>query len=324
MSILRNKIFIGVLCIVVGLAVGFVLLPKSQSADVQMTQIVRLKQDTAAGVQLTAEMLEEVAVPSADVPDGASSKSESFLSRYTSSQLYAGDILTSAKVRDTLADPVAAAAAKGKQLVSVSVPSLSSGVSGTLLPGDVVSIMVTRLVTVTENEFEESQWTGGLISSTSTRQEKQTYIPDELRYMEVCRVTSSDGTVAMVNDERDADEPNRLPVTITFYASEMQAIKLAEIEQEGKLHIVFVARGDAADDFIPRAERVLAEERAAESGNAPEQQGAEIPSQPVNSEVPADITVVIPDDVQAAQVPQPTQTDAAGSPIDYNNPEVGE
>ena len=317
MKILRNKFLIGILCIVIGVTVGFVLLPKSQDADINMTKVVRLTQDVAAGTKLEEKMLEIATIPAESVPDGASSTLESFLNRYASSQLYEGDILTSAKVRDTLVDPVAAAAAKGKQLVSVTVPSLSAGVSGTLRPGDVVSIMVTSkvtqfnqnlgLMTPVEDSEETSDWqTGGSLISSVTK-ESQTYIPEELRYLEVCKVSSSDGTDALVNGDKDKEEPNRLPVTITFYATEAQALKLAEVEQNGEIHVTFVARGDAADAYIPREERVLADIEVPEETAKPDTEiisNPDVSSQPVAS-------------------PEPTQT-PADQPIDFNDPEVGE
>lgn len=317
MKILRNKFLIGILCIVIGVTVGFVLLPKSQDADISMTQVVRLTQDVEAGTRLEETMLEIATIPAESVPDGASSALESFLNRYASSQLYEGDILTVAKVRDTLVDPVAAAAAKGKQLVSVTVPSLSAGVSGTLQPGDVVSIMVTSkvtqfnqnlgLMTPVEDSEETSDWQTGSSLISSVTKESQTYIPEELRYLEVCKVSSSDGTDALVNGDKDKEEPNRLPVTITFYATEAQALKLAEVEQNGEIHVTFVARGDAADAYIPRDERVLVDIEVPEETAKPDTEiipNPDVSSQPVAS-------------------PEPTQT-PADQPIDFNNPEVGE
>ena len=317
MKILRNKFLIGILCIVIGVTVGFVLLPKSQDADINMTKVVRLTQDVAAGTKLEEKMMEITTIPAESVPDGASSALESFLNRYASSQLYEGDILTSAKVRDTLVDPVAAAAAKGKQLVSVTVPSLSAGVSGTLQPGDVVSIMVTSkvtqfnqnlgLMTPVEDSEETSDWQTGSSLISSVTKESQTYIPEELRYLEVCKVSSSDGTDALVNGSKDKEEPNRLPVTITFYATEAQALKLAEVEQNGEIHVTFVARGDAADAYIPRDERVLVDIEVPEETAKPDAEiipNPDVSSQPVAS-------------------PEPTQT-PADQPIDFNDPEVGE
>lgn len=334
MKFIRNKIVIGLMCIAIGVAVGFVLLPKSQESETSMTKVVRLKQNVKAGTRLEAGMLETVTILAASVPSGAASTPESFLSRYAVTQLFAGDILTGAKVRDTLVDPVAAGAAKGKQLVSVTLPSLSAGVSGTLKPGDVVAVMVTYKETqinqqlgivpaqstdpVGEDAPDETTGVSQTLLS-GVQRETQTLIPEELRYLEVCKATASDGTDALVNVQKDPEQANRLPTTITFYATESQALKLAEIEQDGELHIAFLARGSDADVFIPRSERVLVEEDVPEVTAQPEITVQPEPVAPTAAEVPTSTGTPIQETASAEPTKQPEPT-----PIDLNNPEVGE
>lgn len=336
MKFIRNKIVIGALCIAIGIAVGFVLLPKSQESEIAMTRVVRLKQNVKAGTRLEAAMLETVNIPAASVPGGAASTPDSFLSRYAVTQLFAGDILTGTKVRDTLVDPVAAGAAKGKQLVSVTLPSLSAGVSGTLKPGDVVAVMVTRKATqinqqlgisptaeqpvAAEDDGAQDEPTGvsqPLLSSV--QRESETTIPEELRYLEVCKVTASDGTDALVNGLKDPEQANRLPTTITFYATEAQALKLAEVEQDGKLHSAFLARGNDADVFIPRNERVLVEEEMPEITIQPEVPVQTEPTAPTATDSLASTGVPTQEVGPSEPTIQPEST-----PIDLNNPEVGE
>lgn len=375
MKLIRNKFIIGILCIAIGVTAGFILLPRSQRSEISMTQVVRLTQNVKAGEQLTAENLETTTIPAANVPGGASSSVDTYRGKYAVTQLFAGDILTATKVRDTLVDPVAAGAAKGKQLVSLTVPTLTAGVSGTLLPGDVVAIMVTSKVTqfnqqlgllvateqstiatTPESEDGEGEDSDGDINSginqtliSSIQKESETYIPEELRYLEVCKVTSSDGTDALVNAAKDPDVPNRLPATITFYVTEEQALKLAEVEQNGDIHIAFLARGDAADVFIPREERVLVEEPIPEPTPTAEptaspaatsesvQEASEAPQETATSqttEAPAATTApeaaVEPVETGSAAVTaEPAATQEPSEPvdpseIDYNDPGVGE
>ena len=375
MKLIRNKFIIGILCIAIGVTASFILLPKSQRNEISMTQVVRLTQNVKAGEQLTTENLETTTIPAANVPSGASSSVDTYRGRYAVTQLFAGDILTATKVRDTLVDPVAAGAAKGKQLVSLTIPTLTAGVSGTLLPGDVVAVMVTSkitqfnqqlgllvateqstITTTPESEDGEGEDSDGDINSginqtliSSIQKESETYIPEELRYLEVCKVTSSDGTDALVNAAKDPDVPNRLPATITFYVTEEQALKLAEIEQNGDIHIAFLARGDAADVFIPREERVLVEEPIPEPTPTAEptaspaatsesaQPTPEVPQETTTSqatEAPAATTApeasVEPAETETVAVTaEPAATQEPSEPvdpseIDYNDPGVGE
>ena len=71
-----------------------------------------------------------------------------------------------------------------------------------------------------------------------------------LKYIEVCMVGASDGADASVEAQPDEDTKNTLPVTVSFYATEEQALKLAELEQSGTIHLAFVARGDTASQYI--------------------------------------------------------------------------
>ena len=375
MKLIRNKFIIGILCIAIGVTAGFILLPKSQRNEISMTQVVRLTQNVKAGEQLTAENLETTTIPAANVPSGASSSVDTYRGKYAVTQLFAGDILTATKVRDTLVDPVAAGAAKGKQLVSLTVPTLTAGVSGTLQPGDVVSVMVTSkitqfnqqlgllvateqstIATTPESEDGEGEDSDGDINSginqtliSSIQKESETYIPEELRYLEVCKVTSSDGTDALVNAAKDPDVPNRLPATITFYVTEEQALKLAEIEQNGDIHIAFLARGDAADVFIPREERVLVEEpipeptptaeptaspvttseSAQEASEAPQETATAQATEALAATTASEATVEPAETGSADVTEAPADTQKPVEPvdpaaIDYDDPGVGE
>jgi hypothetical protein len=79
----------------------------------------------------------------------------------------------------------------------------------------------------------------------------------ELRYIEVCMVTASDGADASVEANPGENEKNSLPVTVSFYATEQQALLLAELENQSIIHLAFVARGADVTKYVPDA--VLAE-----------------------------------------------------------------
>ena len=68
-------------------------------------------------------------------------------------------------------------------------------------------------------------------------------------------VTTGDGADASVEAQPNEDTGNTLPVTVSFYATEAQALKLAELEQAGTIHLAFVARGDAVAEYV--SDRVL-------------------------------------------------------------------
>ena len=156
-----------------------------------------------------------------------------------------GDYLTTPKLTDRLAEQslFSAGEAKRKMVVSVTLPSLASGVSGRLLPGDIVTVIAIPRGTV-------NQPLGVASDGTVETAVSGAYIDPVLEYIEVCMLTTNDGADANVEAQPDDDIQNTLPVTVSFYATREQALKLAELEQTGTIHLAFVARSEAVSQYV--------------------------------------------------------------------------
>lgn len=245
MKLLKNKFVIGILCIILALLFAFIALPAlTGSGEKETVSVLRLTQTVSAGTQITAKMVEAVSVSEDLVMDGIHDTA-SVVGQYAAADLYTGDYLTAQKLTTTLSEQsvFAAGEAKGKLVVSVTLPSLASGVSGRLLPGDIVTVIAIPQGTVNQTlgvdpESSEETTTSGA------------FIDPLLAYIEVCMVTTGDGADASVEAQPDEDNKNTLPVTVSFYATEQQALKLAELEQTGTIHLAFVARGDVASEYV--------------------------------------------------------------------------
>ena len=296
MQFFRNKIIIGVLCIVLGLVVGFVLIPGSRDAQNATIQVVRATQDIPQGSCIDETMIEAVTVLASQV-NLTESQVEDFIGSYAAAKIYTGDYLTAEKLNPTAVDPIATATEHGKMIVSVTVPSLAASASGIIQPGDVVMLMASGVdpedysESFTGTQIQNNIATGGntlhydnetnqfyyensssevLTQSTlfsSTEDLDEMVIIDKIKYLEVCSVSASDGTNSVVNPTIAEGESNSLPYTISFFCNEDQALILAQIEQEGEFHVAFVAHGEDANDYIPAAQRVLSGES---SGNVSE------------------------------------------------------
>jgi pilus assembly protein CpaB len=251
MKFLKNRFVIGALCIVAALLIAFFALPSLQNGSQgAYVSAVRMKQPIEAGTQLVADMLETVSIPETLV-EGSIKDISSAVGKYAVADLYTGDYLTVAKLSPTLVEQHSfpAGTALGKTIVSVTLPTLASGVSGHLLSGDVVTVIALPKGSVNQSlgvepETEEADLSGAVIYP-------------ELRYVEVCMVTASDGADASVETQPDEDTKNSLPVTVSFYATEQQALLLAELENQSIIHLTFVARGEDVTKYVPDA--VLAE-----------------------------------------------------------------
>ncbi len=247
MKFFKNRYVIGILCIIVAVLIVFFAVPALQNSNQgEYISAVRMKQSKEAGTQITAEMLETVKVPEKLI-DGSISDLSSVVGKYATVDLFAGDYLTTQKLSGSIENQSSfpAGTAKGKIVVSITLPTLASGVSGRLLPGDVVTIMALPKSSVTQSlgvepETGETDLSGAIIYP-------------ELQYIEVCMVTASDGSDASVEAQPAEDVKNNLPVTVSFYATQEQSLLLAELENECIIHLAFVARGQAVTQYIPNA-----------------------------------------------------------------------
>jgi len=287
MKFLRNKKLIGLLCIALALFIVFLVAPAAASEQTKTTEVCMANQNIEEGTMITKDMLKTVRMPASIAPIDARIQSAS-VGKYATGLIWAGDVMTASKLSDTNVqeDTYALATAKGKMVVSVTVKNLSVMAAARLQPGDVVTIMAlmdsinsdenanvdsTGIATTEETaEAEDAEPVDASTAETAepaatvqvidvTEIEPSVVMYPELKYMEIAAIVAKEGVNAKVNAELGEDEENDVPVTISFYATEEQAKRLAELEKNGTAYIAFVARSQEAFAFIPETEKVLLE-----------------------------------------------------------------
>lgn len=291
MKLLRNRKIIGLICIALSIAVVFLAAPAVASEQTKTTEVCTADQNIEPGTMITKDMLKTVRMPASIVPSDALIQTTS-VGKYASGIIWADDVITASKLTDTNVqkDTYALATAKGKMVVAVTVKNLSVMAAARLQQGDVVTVMAlmdsmssndasvdnTGITTTEETEPTESADAETSDASAESAEPTPTPIIDvteiepsvviypELKYMEIAAVVAKEGVNAKVNAELGEDEENEVPITISFYATEEQAKRLAELEKNGTAYIAFVARGEDTLTFIPEAEKVLLPDKETE------------------------------------------------------------
>lgn len=287
MKIFRNRIFIGLICIALALAIIFLAAPAVVNDQIKTTEVVTAASNIEAGTVISNEMLKTVRMPVSIVPSDAMNQAAS-IGKYTASTIWAGDIITAAKITatNTQEDTYSLATAKGKMVVSVTVKNLSVMAAARIKAGDIVTVMAlldgtygnnanavntgiatsaTTPVPSADDQTSETSDTSTdlapVLTTTPVKDvreiEPTVVIYPELKYIEIAAIVASEGENARVDMELNEDEKNAVPVTVSFYATEDQARRLAELEMNGTIYIAFVARDEEAFAFIPVAEKVL-------------------------------------------------------------------
>ena len=242
---MRNRTTLGILCIVASLILCFVVTPFINSGFSAKAKIVRMRSDAKAGEVIEGSMLEEVEVGKYNLPSDVITSKDNAVGKYLTADVLAGDYLLSGKVTDEpeRENEYLFELDGKKQAMSITIGSFAEGLSGKLKSGDVVSVIVP-----------DFQKTG------------KTIIPTELKYVEVIAATAKSGNdandeKAKVNSDDEDDGKRELPTTVTVLVTPLQSRILAMLEEDGKMHLSLVYRGDAANvkRFIDEQDRALAE-----------------------------------------------------------------
>jgi pilus assembly protein CpaB len=121
----------------------------------------------------------------------------------------------------------------GKQIVSVTIKDFANGISGKLMPGDIVMIL---------NNAEA-------VGNRST-------VYPELQYVKVLAVTTQTGVD--MGGEKLSDD-TELPATVTLLVNKAQAQLLTGLEKNGNIVFALMYRGDedTANQFLQKQEEVF-------------------------------------------------------------------
>ena len=234
---MKNRTIIGIICMVLAVVITFAAAPLVNRLTSDTTTVVRLKQEVGRGTKITEDQVETVKVKTDTMPQGVYVNTADVVGKYASSTLYAGDILTKAKLTKDAnsADDVFASLNGSKVAVSVTIDTFAAGLSGKLQNGDIISLIV-----VDKN------------SGTFT-------IPGELKYMKVITTTTAGG-IDQDSIVKNDDGSFEIPSTITVLCNTEQAKLLAKYETDTSLQAALVYRGDTdtANKFIQSQDEFFA------------------------------------------------------------------
>lgn len=232
---MKNRTAIGIVCIILAVAITFVVSPMVNKVSDKKTETVRFTTNVTHGTKIKETDVEVVKISNSALPDKVVKNKTAVVGKYATADLFKGDFATENKVTDNAntASDVMASLKGNKVAMSITINSFAGGLSGKLQNGDVVSICVTGK----DNKAE---------------------IPAELKYVKVITTTTSGGV-----DENDVVENEDgsfdLPTTITVLVSVEQARILANYEKNAAMHIVLVYRGDdaSAEKFLKAQDEYL-------------------------------------------------------------------
>lgn len=239
-KLMKNRIVIGLICIILSLVICFGLTPMFNNALKSKVSLVRVNAEIRKGDQITEKMLTTVEVGGYNLPGNVVYRMEDVVGRYANADLYRGDYILESKLSDSpMLKNAYLSGLNGENLaISVSIKSFAAGLSGKLEAGDIVTLF-----------------------ASDVGDKRETLMLPELKYVEIIAATASSGADSDVQADTEKGEEQELASTLTVLAAPEQARLLAELEQKGKIHAALVFRGDStqARMFLEEQRKVLEE-----------------------------------------------------------------
>ncbi len=231
MELIKNRIFLSVLCLVLAAGVSFLLLPRFYEDKGATVMVLRAAQDIPAGTELAEHHLASVEVGGYGLPEGVLNDKTQIVGKVARTAIAKGDYFFPQKLGSFLADELLDRLVKNnRRLVTVSVPSIAAGLSSHLKAGDVVTVAI----------FLEK-------ASDGRDTSPQVIIYPELKGLETYGVENArtQDTAEMREQQKSSQSANSDPVpkAVTLIVTEAQAEKLVQAEYTGKLHLIFEKRG---------------------------------------------------------------------------------
>lgn len=243
MNILKSKLLIAALCILISAVIVWQVSKYAESSK-DVTKIIKLTTQVEPNVEIKENMIREVEAGKFNLPNGLINDRKDIIGKYSAETIYPDDILFPVKFKDKadMPDQFLYELKPEQVAVSVSIKTLAAGMSGKLMPGDIVSVLVYK-----KGDYQE----GG------TPEGEVVEYPD-LKYVEIGAINNNKAqdlgveTKDVMKDESTTSMDTIIPATVTLLVNERQAKTLAMADNTGVIHIVFRGRGSAAADMLSK------------------------------------------------------------------------
>ena len=243
---MKNRTVIGIICMILAIATTFLVAPIVTRLSTDTVSVPRLSANVTRGAKITESCIEVVSVKKDTLPGGVITDAKNIVGLYASTNLFAGDYLSTAKLsfNSNTADDAFSSLNGNKFAMSFTIDSFAAGLSGKLQNGDIISLVVVD------------------------KNSGKSMMPGEFKYVKVITTTTGGGVDQdkIVTNEDGSYTP---PSTVTLLVNATQAKLLAEYE-ETTINCVLVYRGseENAQKFLDKQDEFFSKTTSQEETDA--------------------------------------------------------
>jgi len=144
MKLMKNKAFVGILCLALAAAISFLLIPRFYSQQRATVYVPKAAKEITAGTTITAALLRQAEIGSYGLSDSVLRDADSIVGMVAAETIHDGETfwetaLVSAEDYAVLKEEQSKGLSNGLCLVTIKFPSASAGVAGVLRSGSRVN-----------------------------------------------------------------------------------------------------------------------------------------------------------------------------------------
>ena len=224
-NILKNKIFIGTLCLLMAGVLSFILLPRLYADKNTVTSVVVLNQTIEEGTAITEEMLKTIEVGALGLPTDVAKSSEQLIGKVATATIYKDEYLAENRLisfEDYKKE--IAITEEGTVLLTLKLPSTSSGVAGVLQNGALVDVYTT--------------------DETDTGELETQKVFSEILVKQVLNAKLESMDTLKNQENIDGVSDDLIPYYIVVQVEEVQAKTLITLEKKESFHLTLAKAGE--------------------------------------------------------------------------------
>lgn len=224
MKIFKNRLLLALFCIIISGTLIYTFTEESTSEEI--TAFI-MTTSAEKGTKITDNMISSVTINSQNMDNVITDKT-AIVGSFTATDLIADQLIIDSVITDNQEEIIEGLDRVDGDYVAISISagSVASTVADKLLSGDIVTVHVIE--------------------------DGKSYIPEELTYLEILSVTTTDGT------EKTEDSEESIYV-ITFIVTPEQAEVLHYYEYASNIHMSLVYRGEdeVKQEFLDKQTEIL-------------------------------------------------------------------
>ena len=249
----RSKLFISIILLLMAGILTFAFLPKMYGSQSTTMNVVQFIDDVNLGTKISEDMLVTKTIGQYGVDKSVITSKDQIVGKYATSNIRHDINLYSDMFTDNWNEvdgAINTLLKEGDKLVTLTLASGAKSVGGLVNPGDYVDVLTQKASAVTYDEW------GGSSESDKVEMEMTPLLTHVRVYKlqnnaleDISELTRKYHSLQEANDGSEENfDSSMVPAYVTLIVNNEQAVKLANQEYDGTVHLVLYPEIEATED----------------------------------------------------------------------------